>query len=244
MEGAGLYLLSRDGALGFAIDERLQVLDVGFVQVGERCKVVRAIDEPDRQHHVTLEETVGPHHDAYQLTPVDQHVLNATQLATGRTEHHVLAPVDFNLAIPLSRHLLDAGHSYTAGQDLQVIERRGLQIRWLEAIGEVWGLAPNVGHRHRESNEVMSRRLDRCDRDHNLIGDEEGLGCQQAARERLLFLHYDRSKVESRLLDYQAGKLADVAPVARHDIGAQVEVGELGHRIHYRGLSAGIDLAS
>ena len=69
------------------------------VRFGEQGHVVRAIDEPDRQNQVALEEALRPNHDTDQLAVVQQHVLHPAQPATGRAEHHVFAALDLDLTL-------------------------------------------------------------------------------------------------------------------------------------------------
>src|SRR5260370_42080007 len=62
-------------------DERLEVLDVGLLEIGEKRQVVRARDEPYRQHDIVLEEAFGLDDDADQLAVVEQDIVDAAKPA-------------------------------------------------------------------------------------------------------------------------------------------------------------------
>ena len=57
-----------------------------------------------------------------------------------------------------------------------------------------------------------------------LIRDEQGLRRKQTARERLLFLYDQRPKIEAFLIHDDPLQRSDLAVIASHDVGAQVEV--------------------
>src|SRR5216683_1537409 len=156
----------------FPVDERLQLVDVRFVQVSEKRHVVRTGDEPYGQHHVSREEAIGPYDHADQLAMVEQHILDPAQPVPGLAEHHILTSVDLDLACRLVGNLLLWRQTDAAGQDVSLFEGRLLHRQRLGPIAEVERLAADLGPRHRESDEIMRGGLDCRDRDHNLVGGE------------------------------------------------------------------------
>src|SRR5712692_11519820 len=163
----------------FGIDERLQLLDVRFVEVSEKGQVVRTVDEPYRQHHVPLEETIGPYHNTDQRATVKQDIVDPAEPVTAVAEHDIFSAVNLDLAFPLVGNFVKRGHCDTTdstGQDRLLFERCLPHGRRPGPIAEVERLTTDVGPRHRKSDEIMGGRNDGYDRDYNLVRDEERLG--------------------------------------------------------------------
>src|SRR5713226_8605299 len=163
----------------FGVDERLQLLDVRFVEVSEKGQVVRTVDEPYRQHHVPLEETIGPYHNTDQRATVKQDIVDPAEPVTAVAEHDIFSAVNLDLAFPLVGNFVKRGHCDTTdstGQDRLLFERCLPHGRRPGPIAEVERLTTDVGPRHRKSDEIMGGRNDGCDRDYNLVRDEERLG--------------------------------------------------------------------
>src|SRR6266852_7566225 len=181
------------------IDERLQLLAVRFVEVREKGQVVRTVDEPYRQHHVPLEETIGPYHNTDQRATVKQDIMDPAEPVTAVAEHDVLPAVNLDLAFPRVGNFVKCGQCDTTdstGQDRLLFERCLPHGRRPGPIAEVERLTTDVGPRHRKSDEIMGGRNDGYDRDYNLVRDEERLGSTKPAGERLVFLHHQRARVE------------------------------------------------
>src|SRR5882762_8713358 len=104
------------GRLLFGVDERLQLLDVRFIETSKQRHVVRAIDEAHRQHDIALEETFGSYHDSDQFALVVQEVADPAQPVARLAKHHVLAAVNLNLSLLLGSGLLDVGDTDPASQ--------------------------------------------------------------------------------------------------------------------------------
>src|SRR5260370_5245281 len=137
------YIRTRETLFRFG--ERLEVLDIGLLQVREKRHVVRAIDEPYRQHDIVLEEAFGLDDDADQLPVVEQDILDASQPATGRAQHHVFVMVDLDLVRRLVGDLLRVrGQPETAAEEVDLFETSLPGTERAESVAQVWRLPADI----------------------------------------------------------------------------------------------------